>query len=166
MTCRAPLAGLALTVLVASGLGVGGARAQADAPAASAPNDANAGAAPITGQAVYQAFHEQAGVERVTGFLVQRYTHDPRIRDIFRAADNDHLKRMLAEQICYLIGGPCHYSGLDMKTAHKDMGLQQADFNAVVEDLQWAMDQEHVPVWAQNRLLAKPAPMERVVVTR
>jgi len=53
-----------------------------------------------------------------------------------------------------------------MKTAHKDMGLQQADFNAVVEDLQWAMDREHVPTWAQNRLLAKLAPMERMVVTR
>jgi hypothetical protein len=28
------------------------------------------------------------------------------------------------------------------------------------------MDAEKAPVWAQNRLLAKLAPMERVVVTR
>ncbi len=53
-----------------------------------------------------------------------------------------------------------------MKTSHKDMGLQDADFNALVENLQKAMDQEGVPFRAQNRLLAKLAPMQRSVVTR
>ena len=160
---------LAVGVLAAALLSAGAARAQsADTPPAApaVPNDANTGLTPIQGDAVYHAFHEEAGVRRVVDRLVDRYQHDPRIADIFRAGDTPHLKKMLSEEICYAVGGPCHYTGQDMRTAHKDMGLQQADFNAVVEDLQWAMDREGVPVWAQNKLLAKLAPLERAVVTR
>lgn len=129
-------------------------------------SDANAGTTPIQGDGVYKAFHEEAGIDRVIGALVKLYHQDPRLKDIFAAADDDKLHRLLTEQVCYVIGGPCHYSGRDMAAAHRDMGVQQADFNALVEDLQTAMDQEHVPVWAQNRLLAKLAPMERVIVAR
>jgi len=134
--------------------------------AAPADLDANAGATPIRGDAVYKAFHEKAGIDRVVARLIVLDKSDPRIKDIFAAADFEHLKTTLADQICYIVGGPCHYSGKDMKTAHKDMGVQTADFNALVQDLQIAMDAERVPFWAQNRLLAKLAPMERVVVSR
>jgi hemoglobin len=53
-----------------------------------------------------------------------------------------------------------------MRAAHADQGLQVRDFDALVEDLQAAMAKEGVPFWAQNRLLAKLAPMKRVIVTR
>jgi hemoglobin len=133
---------------------------------AAAPSDANAGTTPIPGDGVYKAFHGKDGIDRVTHTLVGLYKTDPRIKDIFAATDTDRLSKLLAEQVCYIVGGPCHYSGRDMKTAHADMGVQTADFDALVEDLQKAMDAEHVPFWAQNKLLAKLAPMERMVVTR
>jgi hemoglobin len=134
------------------------------APALAA--DGDAGAAPMPNNAVFKAFHGQAGVDRISDMLVDRAAADPRISDIFKAQDLPHLKKMLAEQFCYLLDGPCQYTGKDMKTAHKDMGLQMSDFNALVEDLQFAMDKEGVPFRAQNKLLAKLAPMERVVVVR
>jgi hemoglobin len=134
------------------------------APALAA--DGDAGAAPMPNNAVFKAFHGQAGVDRISDMLVDRAAADPRISDIFKAQDLPHLKKMLAEQFCYLLDGPCRYTGKDMKTAHKDMGLQMSDFNALVEDLQFAMDKEGVPFRAQNKLLAKLAPMERVVVVR
>lgn len=46
------------------------------------------------------------------------------------------------------------------------MGVTNKDFNALVENLQWAMDKEGVPFAVQNRLLAKLAPMQRKVVER
>lgn len=131
-----------------------------------AMSDANVGTSPIAGAAVYRAFHEKAGIDRIVAGLVARYHADPRIKDIFAAADNDRLQRVLAEEICYLTGGPCHYTGRDMKSAHQDMGVQTADFDALVEDLRLSMDAEGVPFWAQNKLLAKLAPMKRVIVTR
>ena len=129
-------------------------------------SDANIGATPINGDSVYRAFHEKAGIDRIVSGLIARYHADPRIKDIFAAADNDRLQRVLAEEICYLTGGPCHYTGRDMKSAHQDMGVQTADFDALVEDLRLSMDAEGVPFWAQNKLLAKLAPMKRVIVTR
>jgi len=128
--------------------------------------DGDAGATPMSNDAVYKAFHEQAGIDRVVEALIDRSVVDPRISDIFKGQDLPHLKTMLSEQFCYLLDGPCKYTGKDMKTAHKDMGLQMSDFNALVEDLQFAMDKEHVPFRAQNKLLAKLAPMERTVVVR
>ena len=129
-------------------------------------SDANAGATPIAGDGVYRALHGQAGIHRIVDDLVVGVTHDPRIEDIFKAADLVRLRRTLAEQICYISGGPCRYTGRDMKTAHADMGLQTRDFDALVEDLQLAMNREGVAFHAQNRLLAKLAPMRRTTVVR
>ena len=51
-----------------------------------------------------------------------------------------------------------------MHDAHANMGIQDADLAALVENLQAAMRVERVPYAAQNRLLAKLAPMRRTVV--
>jgi hemoglobin len=128
--------------------------------------DGDAGTTPLPNESVYKAFHEQAGIDRVVETLISLSVADPRISDIFKGQDLPHLKQMLDEQFCYILDGPCKYTGKDMKTAHKDMGLQMSDFNALVENLQTAMDKEGVPFHAQNKLLAKLAPMERVVVVR
>jgi hemoglobin len=162
---------MSIALLIAAALTTG---APAPAPAADAEQpvapyterDANAGTTPISGDAVYKAFHERAGIDRIVVDLIGRCQRDPRIADIFKGTDLVRLHRTLVEQLCYITGGPCRYSGRDMATAHKDMGLQNHDFNALVEDLQAAMDQEGVPFRDQNRLLAKLAPMQRTTVER
>jgi len=129
-------------------------------------SNANAGATPRTDPALFNAFHGKEGLQRISDSLVDRAAADPRIADIFKSQDLVRLKRTLAEQFCYLLDGGCDYSGRDMKTAHKDLGVQDADFNALVEDLQWSMDKEGVSFRAQNKLLAILAPMHRTVVTK
>ena len=131
-----------------------------------AQSDANAGAVPVRGSRAFSAFHGRDGVQRIADHFVDRVEADPRIKDIFAAADTVRLKRTLGEQFCYLLNGGCTYTGRDMRAAHRGQGLQNTDFNALVEDLQTAMDGEHVPFRDQNVLLAKLAPMQRVVVER
>lgn len=46
------------------------------------------------------------------------------------------------------------------------LGLDRADFNALVEDLQIAMNQRGIPFRSQNKLLAVLAPMHREVITK
>ena len=128
--------------------------------------DANAGGTPIADPRVFAAFHGLEGVRRIVAETLRQGLADPSISDIFKSADMVRLNRTLTEQICYLLGGPCQYSGRDMATAHKDMGLQTADMNRLVERLQDAMDKEGVPFADQNKLLAKLAPMKRVIVER
>lgn len=129
-------------------------------------SDANAGATPFPDQRLFEAFHGQAGVNRIVDDTIDRSVADPRIAEIFKATDLVRLRRTLKEQVCYILAGPCAYTGRTMKDAHDDQGLQTADFNALVEHLQKAMDKEGVPFRAQNRLLAKLAPMKRDVVVR
>lgn len=126
--------------------------------------DTNAGAKPFAGDAMWRAFHGQAGVDRIVEDMVAHNVADPRISDIFKGQDLVRLRRTLKEQFCYILGGGCHYSGRTMRAAHQDMGVQQADMAALVENLQAAMRREGVPFAAQNRLLAKLAPMHRDVV--
>ena len=130
-------------------------------------SSANAGAAPLADDGrTFRSFHGNEGVHRVADAFVDRNFADPRVAGIFVDADKVRLKRTVAEQFCYLLGGGCAYTGRTMAASHKGMGLQATDFNAIVENLQAAMEAEHVPFGAQNRLLAKLAPMERPVVER
>jgi hemoglobin len=163
VTCRARLISLLAAIAIAApGLAIA-----AEQPVAPyAVSDANADASPLHDDAVYRALHGREGITRIVADLLERCRNDPRIADIFKATDFERLNRTLVEQICYVSGGPCHYTGRDMKTAHTDMGLQNADFNALVEDLQLAMNDEKVAFREQNRLLAKLAPMQPQVVER
>lgn len=129
-----------------------------------AQSDANAGATPFAGDAMWRAFHGHAGVARIVDSLVDRSIADPRIGEIFKGHDMARLRRTLKEQFCYILGGGCRYTGRTMRSAHADMGVQTADMGALVENLQVAMRAEGVPFATQNRFLAKLAPMRRDVV--
>jgi hemoglobin len=134
-------------------------------------SNANAGATPMKDKGGLDAFHGKEGLARITSDLVDRNLADPRIKDIFATADIVRLKRTLTEQFCYILAGPaseggCDYTGKDMTASHKDQGITPRDFNALVENLQWAMDKERVPFASQNKLLAKLAPMSRQAIER
>ena len=126
----------------------------------------NAGARPFKGDAMAVAFGGRKGIRKISDRLVEGITTDPRIEDIFRGQDLVRLRRTLFEQFCYILNAGCDYSGRDMRTAHENLGTQMADLNALVEDLQAAMDAENIPFALQNRFLAKLAPMRDDVVDR
>lgn len=129
-------------------------------------SDANAGATPVDGQELFAAFHGHEGIGRIVDDLVEQVQKDPRLSEIFRASDFVRLRRTLKEQFCHILNGGCSYTGRDMKSVHADHGITTAEFNALVEVLQDAMAREGVAFFAQNRLLAKLAPMKRETVTR
>ena len=53
-----------------------------------------------------------------------------------------------------------------MEASHRGLAVTHAKFNAVAEDLQTAMERTGVGYWTQNRLMARLAPMHRLIVTR
>lgn len=129
-------------------------------------SDANAGATPVHGQELFAAFHGHEGISRIVDDLVEQVEKDSRLTEIFKASDFVRLRRTLKEQFCHILNGECSYTGRDMKSVHADHGITTAEFNALVEVLQAAMTREGVVFSAQNRLLAKLAPMKRDAVTR
>ena len=129
-------------------------------------SDRNIGAEPFTGDSMSRAFKGQAGIRRIVNRLVADAYNDQGIGEIFAGHDKVRLTRTLFEQFCAILNAGCTYSGRDMVTSHKDLGIQQADMNRLVEILQRAMKAEGVPFAAQNRLLSKLAPMHREIVAR
>jgi hemoglobin len=154
-----------VAIAVAALLSFGTSLAQAQAMPAK-PMASNASAYPVAPAAgLYEAFGEQAGIRSLMADFVQRLRADARIGEQFKATNLDNLAKQLSDQLCQLSGGPCVYNGPDMKTAHGDMDVKRAHFNALVEVLQQTMDARGIPFTRQNQMLALLAPMHRDVVT-
>lgn len=129
-------------------------------------SNANAGAKPFSGDRMADRFGGKEGIRAITDRMVDLSLEDPRIAAIFEGHDHIRLRRTLFEQFCYLLNAGCDYSGRTMKGSHDGLGVRKPDMNALVENLQQAMREHGVPFAAQNRFLAKLAPMSRDVVTR
>ena len=108
----------------------------------------------------------QAGINKLVEASVENYLADPRISDIFSESNMDRIRAELKDQFCVIADGPCRYTGHSMVATHKGLHLTNANFNALVEDLQAAMDSCNIPFAIQNRFLARLAPMQHDVVTR
>jgi hemoglobin len=115
---------------------------------------------------LYQQLGQRAGLVRIVDTLSDLYMTDPRIKGDFDNINLDYLKPRLVDYLCVVAGGPCHYRGRSMAASHKGLKLNRAKFDALTEDLQTALDREHIPYWTQNRLIARLAPLQRDIVTR
>lgn len=129
-------------------------------------DNANAGAQPYDSDNLAASFGGREGIQRIAERTVELSEADPRIAEIFVAHDMVRLKRTLGEQFCHLLNAGCDYTGRDMKSSHTGLGLTRADMNALVENLQAAMREADVPFAAQNKLLARLAPMSRDIIER
>jgi hemoglobin len=116
--------------------------------------------------ATFRAFGGVEGLTRVVDDFMRELLADPRTREFFESVDQENVKRLLVEQFCEELGGGCVYSGRSMAESHRGLGINRAHFNALVEALQIAMNRNGVPFRAQNRLLAKLAPMHRDIIER
>lgn len=120
----------------------------------------------VADDSLYQTFNEKTGIQKLVDNFFAIVLSDSRISGSFQKTDNNHIKAMLTEQFCVLLDGPCTYSGRDMASTHATLGLGNAQFNALAEDLQTAMEQMNIPFSAQNKLIAKLAPMQHQIVVR
>lgn len=121
---------------------------------------------PAKDDSLYRDLGEQAGITRIVEGMLLNIAADPRIVRHFENIDIVRLRDKLVEQICVEAGGPCTYTGDSMEESHKGQNLTPSDFNALVENLQDAMSSQGVPMPAQNRLLARLAPMRAQVIDR
>lgn len=112
----------------------------------------------------YDQLGGAAGIEGIVDGLLEKILEDDRINLQFADADIVRLRSMLIEQLCAESDGPCTYSGLSMQESHAGRNIDNAQFNALVEDLIDVMTARKIPVGVQNRLLKRLAPMHRDIV--
>jgi hemoglobin len=113
---------------------------------------------------LYYALGGEAGVAAIAGSLIDRVSADPTLGRSFKDSNLDRIKKLLAEQICDLSGGPCRYSGDSMREVHAGHHISEAEFFGMVADLRAVLKERHVSQGATNELLRLLAPMKRDVV--
>jgi hemoglobin len=115
-------------------------------------------------KSLYERLGGQPAITAVVDRFVANLAADKRINTFFANSDIPALKSKLVDQICQASGGPCTYTGKDMKAAHQGLGITEADFNALVEDLTAALDHFKVPKQEKDELLGLLAPMKSDIV--
>lgn len=128
-------------------------------------HSANLGNTPIEGTETFEKFGGKVGLVKIMDDFMVGLVADARTKPFFDNNKQTYIKAMLVEQMCELMNGGCHYAGRDMASSHANMKVNREAFNALVEQFQLAMDKNNVPFTAQNKLLAKLAPMYRAIET-
>ena len=120
---------------------------------------------------LYDSLGGRKAIEAVVDDFVSNCAADKRINSFFAATAKDPkrlatFKTNLVNQICEASGGPCKYTGKDMKTAHAGMGITDTHFDALVEDLQKSLDKFKVAAADQKTLLGVLGPMRGQIVEK
>ena len=115
-------------------------------------------------KSLYDRLGGKDAITAVVDDFVANVAADSRINTFFINTDIPHLKKELVDQICAATGGPCTYTGKDMKTAHTGMKIKDADFDALIEDLSKSLDKFKVDEKSKSDLLGALGAMRPDIV--
>lgn len=115
-------------------------------------------------QPLYQRLGGEPVVAAIVDSFIERFADDTRVAPTFAKTDIPKFRRLLIEQICNLTGGGCTYTGRTMPSSHEGLKITESQFNAIVEDLQDAMNRQRIPIQLQNELIATLAPLREGII--
>ena len=154
MRDRSRVTRLATFVVLAVGTTIACAKKETGSADSAVPAaDTTATAPAVAPKSLYDRLGGQPAITAVIDSFVAIVAKDDRINKKFAKSDVARVKKMLVEQVCAQTGGPCTYSGLTMKEAHKNMGVTDGEFNALVEDLVKTLTAYNVQKTEQDELL-------------
>jgi hemoglobin len=102
----------------------------------------------------------------IKDFVEEQVAKDPRINARFSNTDIPKLEEHLTNQVCEATGGPCKYTGRNMKETHAGMGVTEVEFGALVEDLKKSLTKFNVPQAEQDELIGALATMHDDIVEK
>src|SRR2546422_5423073 len=81
------------------------------------------------GGSLYERLGGKGAITAVVDDFVARCAADNRINGKFARTDIARLKANLVDQVCESTGGPCMYSGRDLRTTHDGMSVTGRGFD-------------------------------------
>lgn len=116
------------------------------------------------GKSLYDRLGGKFSISAVVDQFVANVAADTRINGRFAITDIRKLKGHFVDQGCMATGGPCTYSGCNMKMTHAGMKISNGDFGALVEDLVEALDTFKVPAQEKGEPLGLLGLMKEGIV--
>lgn len=151
------------TIMLATVLALGACGGKSKGPEAAADTTADTTAAP---KPLYDRLGGKDGITAVVKDFIANVGADARINTMFANSDLAALETKLIDQICEASGGPCKYTGKSMKETHAGMGVTEAHFNALVEDLVKSLDKLGVKDPEKSELLGALGGMKGEIVEK
>jgi hemoglobin len=101
--------------------------------------------------------------------FIGRLVSDERFTKFFAGHSDDSKQRIrqhILDQFCAATGGPCIYTGRDMKTTHKGLGITGADWDSAANHLAASLDKFKVPKQEKDELLAFVTTLKKDIVEK
>jgi hemoglobin len=118
---------------------------------------------------LYQRLGGYDAIAAVVDDFVAQLATDPSMSVFFKGHSTDSIKKIrmhIIDFICNAAGGPCAYTGRDMKTSHKGLGITEAQWNKSVEYLKNTLNKFKVPEKEQNELFAAVSSVKKDIVEK
>lgn len=106
---------------------------------------------------LYERLGSYDAIAAVVNNLVPRLREDPQLARFWQHRSEDSLmrsKQLLIDFLCSRAGGPLYYTGRDMKTSHKGMGISESDWSAFFGHLQATLEAFQVPQAESDEVVA------------
>ncbi|TAL44196.1 MAG: group 1 truncated hemoglobin [Chitinophagaceae bacterium] len=108
-------------------------------------------------ESLYKRIGGYDAMAAVTDDFIGRLATDKDISRFFIGQSDDSKARIrihIINMICMATDGPCNYTGRDMKTSHKGLGITEADWNTMAGHFVATLNKFKVPKKEQDELLA------------
>lgn len=105
----------------------------------------------------------------VTDDFLGRLATDKSLGRFFVGASNDSkikIRQHIVDFLCVATGGPCKYTGRDMKLVHTGLMITKKDWDASVKHLVATLDKFKVPAKEKGEVLAAVGPLEKDIVEK
>jgi hemoglobin len=112
-------------------------------------------------------FHRLGGKEAINAVvkdLLANGLADPRLQPRMSKLNGARCEALLTDLLCEATGGPCKYTGRDMKTAHTGHKVTEAEWQGFAESLMKVFDRFNVPAREREDLLKLIVPMKADIV--
>ena len=120
-------------------------------------------------KSLYQRLGGYDALAAVVDDFVGRLVADKQFEKFFVGQSNDSKKRIrqhVLDQFCAATGGPCIYTGRDMKTSHMGLGITEDDWNAAAKHLVASLDKFKVPEKEKGEVLAFVTTLKKDIVEK
>ncbi|WP_202332768.1 group I truncated hemoglobin [Mesorhizobium sp. L-8-3] len=118
-------------------------------------------------ETLYQRLGGYDAIAAVTDDFLGRLKGDDKLGRFFVGLSDDSAARVrqhVVDLICAETGGPCLYTGRDMKTAHKGMRITKEDWDRTGQLFGETLDKFKVPEQERKDLGGLIAPLEKDIV--
>lgn len=118
---------------------------------------------------LYERLGGYNAVAAVVDDFIGRLIADKQFQKFFTGFSNDSKKRIrqhFVDQICAASGGPCVYTGRDMKTAHGGLGITEREWNAGNKHLLASLDKFKVGKREKDEVMALVATLKKDIVEK